>query len=124
MIHDQGCVPGPQHKPSQKTNPDEREQGRVAVPKQCKMYQKKDLQPKLMEGPIDKLTTDAFGGANAGSLLSHLAYDKTDGGDDFAYMPALEDASDHDWSPPKQGLFSPTSNNSELRMVRNSPVVI
>ena len=38
VIHD----PGPQHKPSQKTSPDEREQGRVAVPKARKKYWKKD----------------------------------------------------------------------------------
>jgi len=33
-----------------------------------------------VEGPIDKLTTDAPSGANAGSLLGHLASDKIDGG--------------------------------------------
>jgi len=32
-IHDQGCVPGPQHKPSHKTPSDEQEQGTTAVPK-------------------------------------------------------------------------------------------
>jgi len=76
MIHDQGSVPGPQHKPSKKTTPGEREQGRVAVPKQRKEYQKKDTQSKLVESPIDKLTTDAPCGANAWSLLGHLASDK------------------------------------------------
>jgi len=66
---------------------------------QRKEYQKKDLQLKLVECPIDKLTTDAPGWANAGSLLGHLAYDKTNGGeDDFVDMPPLEDASDHDRS--------------------------
>jgi len=61
-----------------------------------------------MEGPIDKLKLDAPSGANERSLLGHLASDKTDGGeDDFAYMP-LEDASDHDRSSPRQGLFTPT----------------
>jgi len=35
---------GPQDKPSQKTTPDEQEQGRTADPKQRKKYQKKDLQ--------------------------------------------------------------------------------
>jgi len=42
VTHDHGCVPGPQHKPSQKTTPDEREQGRVTIPKQRKEYRKKD----------------------------------------------------------------------------------
>jgi len=42
VIHDQGRILGPQHKPSQKTTPDEREQGKVAVPKQYNKYQKKD----------------------------------------------------------------------------------
>ena len=49
-----------------------------------------------------KLTIDAPSRANAGSLLGHLPYDKTDGGeDDFADMPPLEDASDHDRSSPR-----------------------
>ena len=61
MIHDQGHIPGPQHKPSQKSTPDEREQGKVAVPKQHKEYQKKYLQPKLVEGPIGNLTIDTPG---------------------------------------------------------------
>jgi len=64
VIHDQGHVPGPQH---------------IAVPKQHKEYWKKDSQPKLVEGPIGNLTTDAPGGTNAWPLLVHLAYDKTDG---------------------------------------------
>ena len=29
---------------------------------------------------MEDLTTDSLGGANIGSLLDHLAYDKTDGG--------------------------------------------
>jgi len=36
LVHGRGRGPGPQHKPSQKTNPNEREKGRVAVPKQRK----------------------------------------------------------------------------------------
>jgi len=52
VIHDHGRVPKPQHKPSQKTTSDEWEQGRIAVPKQRKEYQKKDSQPKLVEGPL------------------------------------------------------------------------
>jgi len=40
---------------------------------------------------MEDLTTDSLGGANIGSLLDHLAYDKTDGGggDDFADMPRI-----------------------------------
>ena len=57
---------------------------------------------------MDNLKVDATGGVNVGSPLGHLA-DKTDGGeDDFADMPPLEDASDHDRSSPKQGLSTPT----------------
>jgi len=90
VIHHQVRVPGPQHKPSQKTTPNEREQGRVTVPKQHKEYRKKDPQPKLVEGHIDKLTIDAPGEANAGSHLGHLASDKTYGGeDDFVDMPRI-----------------------------------
>ena len=81
-----------------------------------------------MEGPIGNLTTNAPGEANAGSLLGHLSYDKTNGGeDDFSYMPPLEDVSDHDRSSPRQGLFTPTSDTIrvlEPGMVRNSPVVM
>jgi len=78
-----------------------------------------------MEGPIDKFTTDAPGRANAGSLLGHLASVKIDGGeDDFADMPPLEDASDHDRFSPRQGLFIPTLDISEPGMVRNSRVVM
>ena len=33
VIHDQGRVPGPQHKPSQKIISDERNHGRTAAPK-------------------------------------------------------------------------------------------
>jgi len=125
VSHDQGCVPIPQHKLSQKTTPDEGEQGRIVVPKPHKENRKKDSQLKLVEGPIDKLTIDAPVGANVGSLLGHLAYDKTDGGENhFAYMPPLEDASNHDKSSPKQRLFTPTSNISEPGMVRNSPAVM
>jgi len=81
-----------------------------------------------MEGPIGNLTTDAPGEANAGSLLGHLSYDKTNGGDDdFVDMPPLEDVSDHDRSSPRHRLFTPTSDTvkvSEPGMVRNSPVVM
>ena len=102
VIHDQGRVHGPQHKPSQKTIPDEREQGRVAVPKQRKECRKKDPQSKLVEDPIVKLTTDAPSRANAWSFLGHLASDKTNGGeDDFANMPPFEDVSNHDRSSPR-----------------------
>ena len=125
VIHDQGHLHGPQHKPFKKTTLDEREQGRVAVPKQHKEYRKKDPQPKIVEGPIDKLTIDAPGKANAELLLDYLASDKTDGGkNDFVDMPPLEDASDHDRSSPRQGLFTPTSDISEPGMVRNSPIVM
>jgi len=51
VIHDQVCVLRPQHKPSQKTTPDEQEQGKVAIPKQHKEYRKKDSQPKLLKKP-------------------------------------------------------------------------
>ena len=62
-----------------------------------------------MEDPIGNLATNAPGGVNAGSLLGHLASDKTDGGDnDFVDMPSLKDASDHDRSSPRQGFFTPT----------------
>jgi len=60
--------------------------------------------------------------------LGHLAFNKTDGGeDDFADMASLKDASDHDKSSPRQGLFIPTSDTimvSKLGMVRNSPTVM
>jgi len=80
VIHDQDCVPGPQHKP---------------------------------------------GGANAGSLLGHLASDKTGGEeDDFVNMPPLEDTSYHDRSPSRQGLSTPTSDFPKSGMLRNSPVVM
>jgi len=81
-----------------------------------------------VEGPIGNLTTDAPDGSNAGSLLGHLASDKTYvGEDDFANMPPLEDASDHDRSSPRQGLFTLTSNTVrvlEPGMVRNSPTIM
>jgi len=68
---------------------------------------------------------NAPGGAIVGSLLSYLASDKTDGGeDDFADMPILEDASDHDRSSLIQGLFTPTSDTVRVLnsgTVRNSP---
>jgi len=64
MIHDQGSVPEPQYKPSQKIISDEKDQGRIAAPKQRKEYRKKDPQPKLVEGPTDKLNIDVPGGAN------------------------------------------------------------
>jgi len=64
-----------------------------------------------MEGFTDKLNIDAPGGTNVGSFLGHLAYEKTGGvEDDFADMPPFEDASDHDRSPSRQGLPTPTSN--------------
>jgi len=78
-----------------------------------------------VEGSIDKLHIDALDMANAGSLLNQLASDKTGGvEDDFAYMPPLKDASDHDRSPSRQGLSTPTSNFPESRMLRNSPAVM
>jgi len=41
--------------------------------------------------------------------LDHLASDKTGGvEDDFVDMPSLEDASDHDRSPSRKGLSTPT----------------
>ena len=51
VIQDQDCVPGPQHKSSQKIISDERNQGRIVVSKQCKEYRKKDPQQKLVESP-------------------------------------------------------------------------
>jgi len=42
----------------------------------------------------------------------------------IAYMSPLEDASDHDRSPSRQGLSTPTSNFPELGMLKNSPVVM
>jgi len=78
-----------------------------------------------MEGPIDNLTIDAPDWANVGSLLGHLAYDKTDGGkDDFVDMLPLENASDHDRSSPRQGLFTPTLDISKPGLVRSSPAVM
>jgi len=81
-----------------------------------------------VEGCIGNLKVDAPDGANAGSLLDHLASNETDGGeDDFADMPLLEDASDHDRSSPRQGLFTPTFDTvkvSKLGMLRNSLVVM
>ena len=121
VIHDQGRVLGPQHKPSQKTTFDEREQGRTAVPKQHKKYQKKDLQPQLVERPTDKFYIDAPGGANVGSLLGHLASDKTNEvEDDFADMPPIEYSSDHERSTSRQGLPTLTLDFPELGMLRNS----
>jgi len=78
-----------------------------------------------VEDPIDKLTTNAPGGANSNPLLGHLAYDKTNGGeDDFADMPPHEDALFHDRSSPRQGLFTSTSDISKPGMVRNSPSIM
>jgi len=68
VIRNHGRAPGPQHKLSQKTTFDEREHGRITIPKQRKEYRKKDPQSKLMEGPTDKLKIDANGGANTRSL--------------------------------------------------------
>ena len=39
-------------------------------------------------------------------------------------MPSLEDASDHDRSPPRQGLSTPTLDFPKSKMLRNSPVVM
>jgi len=119
VIHDQGRVPGPQHKSSQKTPSDEQEQGRTTIPTQRREYRKKDLQTKLLEGPMDNLKVDATG-VNVGSPLGHLA-DKTDGGeDDFADMPPLEDAFDHDRSSPKQGLSPPTLDSLVVIQAKDS----
>jgi len=120
-IHDQGRVLGPQHKPSQKTSSDEREQGRTVIPKQRKEYRKKDPETKLVEGLIDKLKVDATGGVNVRSPLGHLASDKTGGREhDFADMPPLEDASDHDRSSPKQGLSTPTLDSLDVMQAKAS----
>jgi len=71
------------------------------------------------------LNIDASGRANTGSLLGNLASNKTsEVEDDFANMPLLEDASNHDRSPSRQGLFTPTSDFPEPMMLRNSPVVM
>jgi len=78
-----------------------------------------------VEGPTDKLKIDALSVANVGSLLGHLAFDKTYGGDDdFADMVLVEDVSDHDRSPSRKGLFTPTLDFLEPRMLRNSPAVM
>jgi len=115
VIHDQGRVLGHQYKPSQKIIYDERDQGRIVAPKQRKEYQKKDLQPKLVEDPTDKLNIDIPGGANAEPPLDHLAFDKPGGvEDDFADMPPFEDASDH---KSMQGLSTYTSNFPEQGML-------
>jgi len=88
MIHDQGRVPRPKHKPSQKTTTDEQKHGKVVIPKQHKEYRKKGPQSKLVEGLIGNLTTNSLGGANARSLLGHPASYKTDEGEeDFADIP-------------------------------------
>jgi len=50
-----------------------------------------------VEGPTGTLNINVPGRANVGSPLGHLASDKPGGvEDDFADMPALEDASDHE----------------------------
>jgi len=111
VIHDQVRVPGSQQKSSQKIGFDERNQGRTMTLKQRKEYHKKDPQPKLEEGPTDKLNIIVPGGANAGSPLDHLASDKPGGvEDDFADMSPLEDASDHE---SRKGLSTHTSNFPE-----------
>jgi len=62
-----------------------------------------------VEGPTDELNIDAPGGANVGPLLNHLASVKTGGvDDDFVDMSPLEDASNHDRSPSRQRLSTPT----------------
>jgi len=98
------------------------------APIKHKECQKKDPQLKFVESPIGNLTIDAPGGAKAGSLLGHLTSDKTnEGEDDFADMPPIKDASDHDGSSPRQGLFTPTFDTirvSKLGMVRKSSVVL
>jgi len=98
------------------------------VPKQCKEYWKKDSQLKLVEGPTDKLKIDTLGRTNTGSLLGDLAFDKTGRvEDDFTDMPPLKDASDHsdhDRSPSRKGLSTPTLNFPEPRMLRNSPAAM
>ena len=78
-----------------------------------------------MEGPTDKLIIHAPSGANVGPLSGNLASDKIGiVKNDFAYMPPLEDASDYDRSPSKQGLSTPTSNFPKPGMLRNSPTVM
>ena len=97
------------------------------VLKQHKEYRKKDLQSTVVEGPTSNII-DVLGGTNAGSLSDQLDSDKTnEGDDDFAYMPPLEDASDHDRSPPRQGLSTPISDKVwvlEPGMVGDSHTVI
>jgi len=84
-----------------------------------KNIEKKDLQKKLLEGPFDNLKVDATGGVNVGSPLGHLD-DKTDEGEDFADMPPLEDASDHDRSSPKEGLSTPTLDSLAVMQAKDS----
>ena len=56
---------------------------------------------------VDPTNIEIPGGANVGPLLGHLASDKPGGGeDDFAHIPPLEDASDHE---SRQGLSPYTS---------------
>jgi len=43
VIHDQGRLPGPQQKSSQKIVSDEPDKGRTVAPKQRQEYRKKDL---------------------------------------------------------------------------------
>ena len=99
-----GSCSGPQHKPSQKASSDERDKGRTVIPKQRKEYRKKDPETKLVEGLIDKLKVDETGGVE----------------DDFADMPPLEDASDHDRSSPKQGLSTPTLDSLVVMQAKDS----
>ena len=89
------------------------------APKQRQEYRKKDLQPKLLEGPTDNSNFVVPGEANVESPFGHLATDKSGGlKDDFADMPPLEDASDH---KSKKGLSSHTSDFPEKGML---PTVI
>jgi len=112
MIHAQGHVFWSQHKSSHKKIPDEREHGKVVgdpvVPKQ--QYRKKDLRAMLVEGHIGNII-DVPSETNAGLVLGQLDSDKTKGGGDaFADMPPLKDASDHDRSSARQGLSTPISD--------------
>ena len=113
VIHAQGCVSGPQHKPSEKIISDERNQGRTTVPKQRKEYRKKVPQPKLVVGLT--LNIDVPDGANAGSPLGHIASNKPGRvEDDFADMSPLENASDHE---SRQGLSPHTSDFPDQKML-------
>jgi len=73
VIHDQGRVPGPQQKSSQKIVSDEQDKGRTMAHKQRQEYRKKDSQLKLVEGPTNNSNFVVPSEANAGSPLGHLA---------------------------------------------------